>query len=276
MLSPQEIKNIQFDKVMFGGYEMDAVDETMQEIASDFNEVVKENASLKSKLKLLAKTIEEYRSVDEAMRKALVTAQNMANEMVVEAKRKADEIIANASTIAQNKVKDLASQITEEEKRIAQLKADAAIFIDAMGKAYRLQSEKLEALRPDVEVTENATVLDDTLTLAAREISKCVESAIENMKALEERAKVDDIPSIAPDVSAVFEETKTPVKEAPPKEETPPIFGASSDNIDDTRDFDQVTLGQDGTTNTPKDDDDDDDDDYGVLKFGRNYDYDEE
>ena len=275
MLSPQEIKNIQFDKVMFGGYEMAAVDETMQEIASDFNEVVRENASLKSKLKLLAKTIDEYREVDEAMRKALITAQNLANDMVKEAKRKADEIIANASAIAQSKVKDLASQITDEEKRLAQLKADAAIFIDAMSKAYRLQSEKLESLRPDVEVTENATVLDDTLTLAAREISKCVESAIENMKVLEERAKVDDISSVAPNVDAVFEETKTPVKETTKKEEKTPIFDSASDNIDDTRDFDQVTLGIDGTTNTPKDDDDDDDD-YGVLKFGRNYDYDEE
>lgn len=276
MLSPQEIKSIQFDKVLFGGYDMAAVDETMQEIASDFNATVKENSSLKSKLKVLATTIEEYRKVDEAMRKALITAQNMAQEMIEEAHKKADEIIKNASSVASAKVADLAAKISEEEKHLAEVKAETAMFIDAMSKAYKLQSEKLEAFRPDVEVSENATALDDTLTLAAKEISKCVESAIENMKELEERAKIDEIPAIAPDVDVDIIPEVKPVPKAEPKKKEYDLsaFDTVHENIEDTMDFDQVSLDMDGKTSEKKVEADDDD--FGDLKFGNNYDFDEE
>ena len=290
MLTPQEIKGIQFDKVMFGGYDMAAVDETLQEIASDYGTLVKENASLKSKLKVLATTIEEYRSVDEAMRKALVTAQNMANEMVREAHEKADEILKNASAVASAKVADLATQISAEEKHLAEAKAETAMFIDAMSKAYKIQSEKLDALRPDVKVAENSTALEDTLTLAANEISKCVESAIENMKAYEKRAKIDDLPPLAPEVEEIIlkderkektiekvvkvEKKEPVVVEAPKKEKKYDLsaFDTVSDNVEDTLDLEQMSF----DSQSKQLDKDDDDDDFGDLKFGRNYDFDEE
>ncbi len=274
MLSPQEIKSIQFSKVMFGGYDMVAVDETMAEIADDFNTVVKENANLKNKLKVLTSTIDEYRSVDEAMRKALITAQNMAQEMVKEAHEKADELIKNASAVASAKVADLAAQISAEEKRLAEIKAESAMFIDAMGKAYKLQSEKLEQLRPDVAVSENATALEDTLSLAANEISKCVESAIENMKTLEQRAKIEDIPEIAPEVDAAVTEATKVIKEEPKKEKYDlSAFDTRTDEFEDTMDFDQVSIDLDGNTSKKAADDDDD---FGNLKFGNNYDFDDE
>lgn len=273
MLTPQEIKSIQFDKVMFGGYDMAAVDETMQEIASDFGAVVKENAALKSKLKVLASTIEEYRSVDEAMRKALITAQNMANEMVREAHDKADELIKNASAVASAKVADLAAKIKTEEERLAAAKAETAIFIDAMAKAYKLQSDKLEKLRPDVEVTEDANVLEDTLSLAASEISKCVESAIENMKSFEERAKIDDIPSIVPEVeNIVFDFNDKPEEPAPKAEKYDlSAFDTVPESVEDTLDLGQMSFDSDEESTAKFDDDD-----FGDLKFGKNYDFDEE
>ncbi|MEG2570695.1 MAG: DivIVA domain-containing protein, partial [Clostridia bacterium] len=80
MMSPGELKDIQFDKAVFGGYDISAVDEVFAQVTADFTALFKENAVLKNKLKLLASTVEEYRGVDEAMRKALITAQNMANE----------------------------------------------------------------------------------------------------------------------------------------------------------------------------------------------------
>ena len=82
MYTPNELKEIRFDKARFGGYDSASVDKTFATVCEDYSSLFKENTMLKKKLKILADTVEEYRSVDDAMRKALVNAQNMANEMV--------------------------------------------------------------------------------------------------------------------------------------------------------------------------------------------------
>ena len=79
MFTPKELKEIKFDKAVFGGYDVEDVDKILASVTEDYATLFKENTMLKKKLKLLADTVEDYRSVDEAMRKALITAQNMAN-----------------------------------------------------------------------------------------------------------------------------------------------------------------------------------------------------
>lgn len=265
MLTPQEIKDIRFDKVMFGGYDMAAVDETMAEIASDFSSVVKENAVLKNKLKMLASTIEEYRNVDEAMRKALITAQNLANDMLKDAHEKADELIKNASALANEKVADLAQKVQEEEARLAKAKAETAVFIETMDKAYKLQAEKLVALKPEVSAEQAKTVSSDTLSLAAEEINRCVASAIENMKEFEERARIDAVP----EVEETHDEPIVQEKLNDGLDIDLSVFDTPVENNDDTRDLGQLEFDSE-PAKKPADIELDD------LKFGKNYDFDEE
>ena len=270
MLTPQEIKDIQFDKVMFGGYDMVAVDETMAEIAADFATVLKENAVLKNKLKMLASTVEEYRNVDEAMRKALITAQNLANDMVKDAHEKADELIRNASAHASEKVNDLAEKIKVEEERLAKAKAETAVFVDAMSEAYKLQAEKIAALRPEVTVSEAKETLDDTLSLAAEEINRCVANAIENMKEFEERAKIDAVPEVEAPLDLITDEETAP---AAAEKEIPidlSIFEAVAKDEDDTMDLGQLAFDSEPETKKTTAFEFED------LKFGKNYDFDEE
>ena len=93
MLTPQEVSGRAFSKAAFGGYNMAMVDEFLDELTDDYTSLYKENAALKAKLKVLVDKVEEYRSTEEAMRKALLTAQKMADELVAqaEAKKKAAE-----------------------------------------------------------------------------------------------------------------------------------------------------------------------------------------
>ncbi len=185
MMTPQEIRDIQFDKSVFGGYDMGAVDEFLAELGADYSALYKENAVLKNKLKLLAETVEEYRSVDEAMRKALVTAQNMANDMVADAQKKANELIANASSIAQSRVTDLANKITQEEKRLAEAKRATGKFADELLSMYKQQAEMIHGIIPLTEVAEEEPTMDDTLTLATEQISQSVEAALNSLQSLQ-------------------------------------------------------------------------------------------
>ena len=75
----QELQEKKFEKAVFGGYDMASVDDFLDALSADYEDLIKENAALKAKLKVLVDKIEEYRSVDDAMRKALLSAHNMSN-----------------------------------------------------------------------------------------------------------------------------------------------------------------------------------------------------
>ena len=80
-MTVQEIQEIGFEKAVFGGYDMKSVDTFLERVAEEFAAMQKENAALKAKMKVLVDKIEEYRAVDEQMRKALYTAQVSAREI---------------------------------------------------------------------------------------------------------------------------------------------------------------------------------------------------
>ena len=82
MLTPQEVSNHAFAKAVMGGYNMAMVDEFLDELTDDYTSLYKENAALKAKMKVLVDKVEEYRSTEDAMRAALLTAQKMALDKV--------------------------------------------------------------------------------------------------------------------------------------------------------------------------------------------------
>ena len=85
MLTPQEVSERVFAKATFGGYNMAMVDEFLDVLTADYSTLYNENAVLKGKMKVLVDKVEEYKSTEEAMRKALMAAQRMADDLVKEA-----------------------------------------------------------------------------------------------------------------------------------------------------------------------------------------------
>ncbi|MBQ3055317.1 MAG: DivIVA domain-containing protein [Oscillospiraceae bacterium] len=154
MLTPQELNEVRFDKARFGGYDTDGVDEMMTRVAADYTALFKENAVLKNKLKVLAETVEEYRSVDEAMRKALITAQNMANDMINDAKKKSEEILISASAAAQEKATALSAKIREEEAKLVLVKKATNEFATKMLHNYQSQVSAMQEFLALSETTD--------------------------------------------------------------------------------------------------------------------------
>ena len=74
MFTPQEIEEKTFVKAVFGGYDMASVDEFLEPLTEDYIALYKENAVLKSKMKILVEKLEEYRTPEDSMKKALVAA----------------------------------------------------------------------------------------------------------------------------------------------------------------------------------------------------------
>ncbi|MBQ2840917.1 MAG: DivIVA domain-containing protein [Oscillospiraceae bacterium] len=195
MFTPNELREIKFDKAVFGGYDMGDVDKAFAALSDDYATLFKENTMLKKKLKLLADTVEDYRSVDEAMRKALITAQNMANEMVADAEKKSREMLATASEDAKGKIKELTAAVAAEEKKLEDAKKMTAEFIDNITAMFSAESEKFlavkQAVAPAVPVEDiPATGMSDTLDQISKSLDEKVKLEEEELarKAAEEAA----------------------------------------------------------------------------------------
>ena len=146
MLTPQEINDKGFSKVMLNGYDMGEVDDFLEAVANDYNALYKENAILKGKLKVLVEKVEEYRSTEDAMRMALLTAQRMGEEITIEANRAKDEMLQTTDIEIKSKLAETSKRVADEELRLAIATKETAKFIELSQVIMRKHSEFLDKL----------------------------------------------------------------------------------------------------------------------------------
>lgn len=144
MLTPQEIQDKKFEKAAFGGYNMGQIDEFLDEVLNDYSSLYKENAALKAKMRVLVDKIEEYRAVDEELRKTLYNAQISAKDTVSRAQSEAERILRDARGEAARHVDDLKQETAEEEARLAAAKRNSVIYAERIRKAMEQSMSNLE------------------------------------------------------------------------------------------------------------------------------------
>ena len=161
MLTPQEIQEIKFEKAVFGGYDMAQIDKFLDEVLSDYSLLYKENAALKAKMRVLVDKIDEYRAVDEEMRKALYTAQVTAKEITDKAEQQAKYIIDNAELEARKKVQDIDLEIHANALRLQEMRDICAGYAQSIKNLLNKAAE-------DITLTENKEV-DEIINKAVAE-----------------------------------------------------------------------------------------------------------
>ena len=152
MITAQDIREKGFERVRLNGYDMAAVDEFLEELADDVAASQKENAVLKSKMKVLVDKIEEYRANEEALNSAILSAQKLAVQIENEARQRAAATVAEADKKAQETIGSIAARADAEEKRLADAKAACAKFFEAAKVLCNTQLEKIDAIRTDMGV----------------------------------------------------------------------------------------------------------------------------
>lgn len=101
MFTPQQIDQISFGKATFGGYNMQQVDEFLEPLTEDYVTLYKENALLKSKMRVLVGKLEEYRKNEKVMKESAASAQKTAEKMIKEAEAKCAQMMSQAQAAAQ-------------------------------------------------------------------------------------------------------------------------------------------------------------------------------
>ena len=147
MFTPQEIQEKTFTKAVFGGYDMQTVDDFLEPLTEDYITLYKENAVLKSKMKVLVEKLEEYRSQEQSMRKAILSAQRTADAMVAEAEKKCARLMHEAAGSVQVRSGEADAAIAQEQERVNCAKKTAQSFIEVLERDIRGHLELLESLK---------------------------------------------------------------------------------------------------------------------------------
>lgn len=121
-LTPMDIKNKEFKRAL-RGYSADEVDEFLEQIVENFEELYKEDASIKEKITSLNEKIEYYSNLETTIQKTLILAEGAAQEAKNSAIKEADMIVKNANEAAQkllDSAHDKVISINNEYERVKQ------------------------------------------------------------------------------------------------------------------------------------------------------------
>ena len=99
MITPQQIDQISFSQARHG-YDMEQVDKILEPLTEDYVALYKENALLKSKMRVLVGKLEEYRKNEAAAKDAVESARRSADRMVQEAEAKCAQMMRQAQAAA--------------------------------------------------------------------------------------------------------------------------------------------------------------------------------
>ena len=180
MFTPPQIEQISFGNALFNGYDKDAVDEFFIPLTEDYVTLYKENALLKSKMRVLVGKLEEYRANEASMKEAIVNAQKTCDTMVKETEAKCAQMLADANVAAAEHSKLTDSQIAAENARLEEARQSATDSITQIENQLKACLEAMALIRERnnlIETAPEAPTVEDPLDIT-EEISQSLESLV--------------------------------------------------------------------------------------------------
>ena len=147
MLTPQQIDQISFGRATFGGYDMEDVDEFLTPLTEDYVTLYKENALLKSKMRVLVGKLEEYRKNEASMKEAIANAQKTCDQLVRDAEVKAAQMLSTANEAAMANTQNTDALVEAENARVEEARQLADAKIADMQEQLRTCIQALDRLK---------------------------------------------------------------------------------------------------------------------------------
>ncbi len=160
MMTLNDIVNVNFRKSSFSGYRPEDVDNFVDQVKDSYEELIKknieqkdtiaslraENEELMKKIDVLAQRVEEYRSEEDGIKYAIISAQKLGDASIREARHKAEIILKDANLKADHIIGNAQSQIEQYEKELENTKKEVSDFRSALLEMYRQHLMLINAL----------------------------------------------------------------------------------------------------------------------------------
>jgi cell division initiation protein len=147
-ISPLDIQQQQFKGKMFGGLDPDDVDSFLQMVASEMEDLIRENTDIKDQLRRYSSEVEAMKEREADLRETMLAAQKITEEMKANSQKEATLLIAeaemNAEKILDNanrKLAELNSQIQELRREKVQFTTGFKALLDSHARMIALDDE---------------------------------------------------------------------------------------------------------------------------------------
>ena len=151
MITPLEIENKKFSKQMMNGYNVEEVDEFLDELTVDYEKAYKQSTELRSRVEELENSLLHYKNIEDTLQNTLVMAQSTAEEVKDVARQQAEQIIKEAEGNARKSLDDLGSDILIKKKELEDIKKQFDIYKAKMESLLISQLELLKDINKEDE-----------------------------------------------------------------------------------------------------------------------------
>ncbi|MGB9696287.1 MAG: DivIVA domain-containing protein [Ignavibacteria bacterium] len=156
-IEPNEIKKKDFKKSL-RGYDTAEVDAFLETISIHYEKLLSENKTQATRIKSLLTDIEVYKENEANLQRALIRAQEVADELLENAKTKAQLIIKESELTAQKLKQNIEEELFQKKQELEGLKAQNDRLLDEI---RHYLSEKLNELE---DFQKNRKILRMELT----------------------------------------------------------------------------------------------------------------
>ena len=144
-LTPIDVRKKKGDfRVVVRGYDKSAVDSFLDEVASRMAEMVHEHQSVAARVETMAEAIAGYRDRERAMNEALVSAQQLREDMREQARREADLLLREARGEGERIVADAKRQVTFALEALRRVQGQRVRFLRLFRALVERQMQEIE------------------------------------------------------------------------------------------------------------------------------------
>jgi cell division initiation protein len=170
-LTAMDITSKEFKKTL-RGFDPDEVDEFLNQIADSYEEMYKENSTLKERNVILKEKIEHYAHIEETIQNTLVLAQNAAEQAKQSAKKEAELMIKNANDSAQKIIDKANEDVVKINNDYDRIKQEFVKFRSKYRTFINAQMDMFNSLENEFDKNYSIATLKEEEPISAKEIEK--------------------------------------------------------------------------------------------------------
>jgi len=143
MITPLEIRQHNFPKKNFGGYDPEEVKAFLQTVSQEWEKVIEENRKMKNDLDKTKSSLEHYKEMETILHKTMLQAEQSSKSTVENAKKDAELKIQEAEYKANEILSSIQSDKRQLEREIHELVARRNDILQQLKTFLANQSDRI-------------------------------------------------------------------------------------------------------------------------------------
>lgn len=127
MLTPIDIDNKQFSRQL-KGYNVDEVDDFLDEISADYERAMLMNKNLEDKISELENILQEYKNAEGSLQDTLLIAKQTADNIRQSAETEANKVLAEAEKVYRDKTGNIDGIIEGKKQELNNIQESINVF----------------------------------------------------------------------------------------------------------------------------------------------------